>query len=101
MTEVPAVYNPTKELGRHDALIAICRKDPVRHVSNWRDLVKHVGQNPALAIYNVAFSDPCATNISLTTRFRLHEDEYEHVAMAFVIEVRFQHSFYEKHLIII
>lgn len=86
VTEVPAVYNPTKGLGRHDTLVAIGRKDPVRHASNWRDLVKHVGQDPALATYNVAFSDPCSTDISLTTRFRLPENQYHNVAMAFVIE---------------
>ncbi|OSX63083.1 hypothetical protein POSPLADRAFT_1056431 [Postia placenta MAD-698-R-SB12] len=93
-TSTPIAYNPTEKLGRHDAFIAQAEivsaagtpKDLVKQVQNWRDLVKHVGQDPTVTTYNAVFADPRSTEISLTTRFRMFENQANIVRMAFSIE---------------
>ncbi|KAF9801351.1 hypothetical protein IEO21_10142 [Rhodonia placenta] len=91
VTNTPIVYNPTQGLGRHDTLIAEATTGAstttlVQQVHNWRDLVKLVGEDATLATYNVVFADPCSTNVSLTTRLRVFENQASSVNMAFGIE---------------
>ncbi|KAF9804290.1 hypothetical protein IEO21_09433 [Rhodonia placenta] len=93
VTNTPIAYNPTQGLGRHDTLIAECTTGVAKtagtlaqQVHNWRDLVKLVGEDATLATYNVVFADPCSTNVSLTTRLRLFENQATSVHMAFGIE---------------
>ena len=56
-------------------------------VKNWRDLVQHIGKNTSLAFYNVQTADPCSRKTTLTTKFRLIENEAEHVELFFGLEV--------------
>ncbi|OSX63086.1 hypothetical protein POSPLADRAFT_1141658 [Postia placenta MAD-698-R-SB12] len=94
VTNTPIVYNPTQGLGRHDTLIAEATTGAasastttlVQQVHNWRNLVKLVGEDATLATYNVVFADPCSTNVSLTTRLRVFENQASSVNMAFGIE---------------
>ncbi|KAF9807222.1 hypothetical protein IEO21_08315 [Rhodonia placenta] len=94
VSNTPIVYNPTQGLGRHDTLIAEATTGTakasattlVQQIHNWRDLVKLVGEDATLATYNVVFADPCSTNVSLTTRLRVFENQASSVNMAFGIE---------------
>lgn len=91
----PLSFNPTSELGRHDAFIASAhtpnRPDPTnivvpRQVKNWRDLVTRIGEDRSLSMYNVVFADPVAKQVSLTTRLRIFEDTEPNVELTFSIE---------------
>lgn len=89
------MYTTTEGLGRHNVFVAQAAttsvastpKDLVQQVQNWRDLVKHVGQDPTVTTYNVVFADPSSMNANLTTRFRLFENQANAVHMAFGVEV--------------
>ena len=56
-------------------------------VKNWRELVHHVGENTSLAFYNVQTADPCSRKTTLTTKFRLIENEAAYVELFFGLEV--------------
>ena len=56
-------------------------------VRNWRDLVQHIGKNTSLAFYNVQTADSCSQKTTLSTKFRLIENEAEYVELFFGLEV--------------
>ena len=57
-------------------------------VKNWRDLVERYGKNTSLAFYNVQTADSCSRKTTLTTKFRLIENESAEVELFFGLEVR-------------
>jgi len=89
------LYSPipisTQEAHGHATLIATSaapnEEFSVPSVKNWRDLVEHVGKNTSLAFYNVQAADSCSRQTSLTTKFRLIENEAAYVELFFGLEV--------------
>ena len=63
------------------------KKFSVPAVKNWRELVQHVGKNTSLAFYNVQSADSCSRKTTLTTKFRLFENEAADVELFFGLEV--------------
>jgi hypothetical protein len=87
----PIRYQPTQELDRHDAFVAISGDLPTsvkysETVKNWRDLVKIIGNNPSIAMYNAVVVDPLVHDFTLNTRLRLFEDKETSVKLVFTIE---------------
>jgi len=91
----PILYSPipiSSEEGHSHATLIVTSATPDEEfslppVKNWRDLVKHIGKNTSLAFYNVQAADPCSRQTTLTTKFRLIENEAAYVELFFGLEV--------------
>ncbi|KAL6310251.1 hypothetical protein BKA93DRAFT_820700 [Sparassis latifolia] len=92
VSEHPIKYRHPQDPHRHDAFVAISKDAPgpvtlpSARVENWRDLVKVVGNDPSITLYNVVFADPLSAHVTLNTRFRLFENVQKTVKLAFVVE---------------
>ena len=82
---------PNQGSHSHATLIATSaapnKEFSVAQVNNWRELVQHVGKNTSLAFYNVQTADSCSRKTTLTTKFRLFEDQATQVELFFGLEV--------------
>ena len=91
----PILYSPipvsSQDGHSHATFIATSgtsnKEFSVPQVKNWRDLVQHVGKNTSLAFYNVQTADSCSRKTTLTTKFRLIEDQAPYVELFFGLEV--------------
>ena len=91
----PILYSPIQvsiqDGHSHATLVATSatpnKKFSVPQVKNWRDLVQHVGNNTSLAFFNVQAADSCSRKTTLTTKFRLIENEAAYVDLFFGLEV--------------
>ena len=89
----PILYSPIPISSGHShaTLIATSatpnKEFSVPQVKNWRELIQHVGKNTSLAFYNVHTADSCTRKTTLTTKFRLFEDQSTHVELFFGLEV--------------
>ena len=89
----PILYSPIPISSGHShaTLIATSatpnKEFSVPQAKNWRELIQHVGKNTSLAFYNVQSADPCSRKTTLTTKFRLIENEAAYVELFFGLEV--------------
>jgi len=91
----PILYSPisiSSQDGHSHATLIVTAATPnkkfsVPSVKNWRDLVQHVGKNTSLAFFNVQSADSCSRKTTLTTKFRLIENEAAYVELFFGLEV--------------
>ena len=95
---MPILYSPipisSQDGHGHATLIATSatpnKKFSVPTVKNWRELVQHVGKNTSLAFDNVQTANPCSCKTTLTTKFRLFENEAAYVELFFAQTVLYR-----------
>jgi hypothetical protein len=63
------------------------RLPPLPEAKNWKDLLKIVGDNNDLSLYNVTVADPVFEVYSHSTRLRFFHDTDESVTVNISIEV--------------